>query len=68
MPYDAEIIVVGCGNVLFKDDGFGPAVIEALEEYFKEHEDEKPENVMFIDAGTGGPHFVFSLPHDSWKK
>ncbi len=68
MPYDAEIIVVGCGNVLFKDDGFGPAVIEALEEYFKEHEDKKPENVMFIDAGTGGPHFVFSLPHDSWKK
>lgn len=68
MPYDAEIIVVGCGNVLFKDDGFGPAVIEALEKYFKEHEDEKPENVMFIDAGTGGPHFVFSLPHDSWKK
>lgn len=68
MPYDAEIIVVGCGNVLFKDDGFGPAVIEALENYFKEHEDEKPENVMFVDAGTGGPHFVFSLPHDSWKK
>jgi len=68
MPYDAEIIVVGCGNVLFKDDGFGPAVIVALEEYFKEHENEKPENAMFIDAGTGGPHFVFSLPHDSWKK
>jgi coenzyme F420 hydrogenase subunit delta len=68
MPYDAEILVVGCGNVLFKDDGFGPAVIDALEEYFKEHEDERPENAMFIDAGTGGPHFVFSLPHDSWKK
>ncbi|MBU4534803.1 MAG: coenzyme F420-reducing hydrogenase, FrhD protein [Euryarchaeota archaeon] len=68
MPYDAEILVVGCGNVLFKDDGFGPAVIDALEEYFKEHEEERPDNAMFIDAGTGGPHFVFSLPHESWKK
>lgn len=68
MPYDAEILVVGCGNVLFKDDGFGPTVIERLEKYFKEHEDQRPDNVMFIDAGTGGPHFVFSLPHESWKK
>ena len=68
MPYDAEILIVGCGNVLFKDDGFGPRVIETLEQYFKEHEDERPENAMFIDAGTGGPHFVFSLPHESWKK
>ncbi len=68
MPYDAEILVVGCGNVLFKDDGFGPKIIETLENYFKEHEDERPDNVMFIDAGTGGPHFVFSLPHESWKK
>jgi coenzyme F420 hydrogenase subunit delta len=66
MPYDAEILVIGCGNILFKDDGFGPAVIETLEEYSKEHE--LPENTMILDAGTGGPHFVFSLPHESWKK
>ena len=66
MPYDAEILVVGCGNVLFEDDGFGPAVIEALQEYFKDHE--LPENTMLIDAGTSAPHFIFSLPHESWKK
>ncbi|MGF7117233.1 coenzyme F420-reducing hydrogenase, FrhD protein [Methanobacterium oryzae] len=66
MPYEAEILVVGCGNILFEDDGFGPAVINALQEYFKEHE--LPENVMFIDAGTSAPHFIFSLPHESWKK
>jgi coenzyme F420 hydrogenase subunit delta len=66
MPYDAEILVIGCGNILFKDDGFGPAVIEALEEYSKENE--LPENTMILDAGTGGPHFVFSLPQESWKK
>ena len=66
MPYDAEILVVGCGNILFEDDGFGPAVIEAIQEYFKNHE--PPENTMFIDAGTSAPHFIFSLPHESWKK
>ena len=57
MPYDAEILVVGCGNILFKDDGFGPAVIDALNELSKDKP--LPENTMTIDAGTGGPHFVF---------
>jgi coenzyme F420 hydrogenase subunit delta len=66
MPYDAEILIIGCGNILFKDDGFGPAVIDALDEHSKEHP--LPENTMTLDAGTGGPHFVFSLPHKSWKK
>jgi coenzyme F420 hydrogenase subunit delta len=66
MPYDAEIMVVGCGNVLFKDDGFGPAVIKALEEYKEKHG--LPENTMLIDAGTGATHFIFSLPNEKWKK
>lgn len=70
MPYETEILVVGCGNVLFKDDGFGPAVIEALEKYFDKNPGKKPaeKDVMFIDAGTGGTHFIFSLPNESWKK
>ena len=66
MPYDAEILVIGCGNILFKDDGFGPTVIKRLEEYSKEHS--LPETSMLIDAGTGGPHFIFSLPQECWKK
>lgn len=66
MPYDAEILVVGCGNILFADDGFGPAVIEALNKHSQEQP--LPKNVMTIDAGTGGPHFVFTLPQDCWKK
>jgi coenzyme F420 hydrogenase subunit delta len=66
MPYDAEILVVGCGNVLFADDGFGPAVIEALGEYSKVNP--LPDNVMALDAGTGGPHFIFTLPQECWKK
>jgi coenzyme F420 hydrogenase subunit delta len=67
MPYDAEILVIGCGNILFKDDGFGPAVIKALEES-EEQEKRLPENAMLIDAGTGGPHFIFTLPQECWKK
>lgn len=66
MTYDAEVLVVGCGNVLFKDDGFGPAAIKEIEE----HIDEKPlpDNVMTIDAGTSAPHYLFSLPNPMWKK
>ena len=68
MPYDAGRLVVGCGNVLFKDDGFGPMVIHALEDYFKENDIEKTEDTQFIDAGTGATHFIFSMPDDNWKK
>ncbi|RBQ22881.1 hypothetical protein ALNOE001_14690 [Candidatus Methanobinarius endosymbioticus] len=66
MPYDAETLVVGCGNILFKDDGFGPEVINALEDYFKDKE--MPNDIMLIDAGTGATHFIFTLPNESWKK
>jgi coenzyme F420 hydrogenase subunit delta len=50
-----EIVITGCGNPLFADDGFGPAVVEEL---FKL---ELPDNVKVIDAGLGGPHFIFTL-------
>ncbi|ALK04521.1 MAG: coenzyme F420 hydrogenase [Methanosarcina sp. 795] len=51
----SEIVVAGCGNPLFADDGFGPAVVEKLKEF------ELPENVTVVDAGLGGPHFIFTL-------
>ena len=50
-----EIVVAGCGNPLYADDGFGPAVVESLQGL------ELPENVKVVDAGLGGPHFVFTL-------
>ena len=50
-----EIVVAGCGNPLFADDGFGPAVIEELLRL------ELPGNVKVVDAGLGGPHFIFTL-------
>ena len=66
MTYDAEVLVVGCGNVLFKDDGFGPAVIEKIEKNLENRP--LPDNVMVIDGGTGAPHYIFSLPNPMWKK
>jgi coenzyme F420 hydrogenase subunit delta len=50
-----EIVIAGCGNPLFADDGFGPAVIEELQKL------SLPDNVAVIDAGLGGPHFIFTL-------
>ncbi|WP_304123755.1 coenzyme F420-reducing hydrogenase, FrhD protein [Methanosphaera cuniculi] len=66
MTYDAEVLVVGCGNVLFKDDGFGPTTIKEIEEHLDERP--LPDNVMTIDAGTSAPHYLFSLPNPMWKK
>ncbi len=51
-----EIVIAGCGNPLFADDGLGPAVIERIQE-----EHTLPDNVSVIDAGLGGPHFIFTL-------
>lgn len=50
-----EIVITGCGNPLFADDGFGPAVIEEMQKL------QLPDNVAVIDAGLGGPHFIFTL-------
>ncbi|TAJ45442.1 coenzyme F420-reducing hydrogenase, FrhD protein [Methanofollis fontis] len=50
-----EIVIVGCGNPLFADDGFGPAVVEELQKL------DLPENVKVIDGGLGGPHYLFTL-------
>ena len=53
MSYSCKNLVVGCGNILFKDDGFGPRVIEALNEYFADKE--MPEDTKFVDGGVGAP-------------
>ena len=43
-----KIKVLGIGNMLVGDDGFGPRVIEELQKR------QLPENVELIDAGVGG--------------
>jgi coenzyme F420 hydrogenase subunit delta len=54
-----EIVIAGCGNPLFGDDGFGPAVVEELQKL------QLPDNVKVIDAGLGAPHFLFTLMEDA---
>jgi len=41
-------LILGCGNFLFGDDGFGPAVVKYLEEHYP-----IPQGVYVLDAGTG---------------
>ena len=54
-----EIVICWCGNPLFADDGFGPEVVEELRKI------PLPETVKVIDAGLGGPHFIFTLMDQS---
>ena len=51
-----EILIAGVGNILFGDDGFGPEVIEYLENHYK-----IPENVCLADAGTGIRKILFTI-------
>lgn len=51
-----EILIVGCGNILFGDDGLGPEVIEYLKSQYR-----IPENVCLADAGTGVRKLLFTI-------
>jgi coenzyme F420 hydrogenase subunit delta len=51
----SEIVIVGVGNPLFGDDGFGPAVIEEMLKL------SLPDNVTIQDGGAGAPHFIFNF-------
>ena len=53
---DCQTLVLGCGNVLLGDDGFGPAVIEYLSS-----SDGLPEGVCLVDAGTGARRILATL-------
>ena len=52
----ARILVLGVGNILFGDDGFGPAVIETiLLDYII------PEDIYVMDTGTGVRKLLFTI-------
>ena len=53
-----RILVLGCGNRLFGDDGFGPAVVECLQTNYAGR---IPEDVCILDAGTGVRTILFTL-------
>ena len=47
-----DILVLGVGNLLLKDEGVGIHVIHALEK------EGLPPNVSLMDGGTGGLHLI----------
>ncbi len=51
-----ESMVLGCGNVLLGDDGFGPAVIAALRD-----RRDLPPQVACHDVGTGVREHLFNF-------
>jgi coenzyme F420 hydrogenase subunit delta len=56
-----DILVLGCGNILFGDDGFGSAVADHLASRIL------PENVSVINAGTGVREILFDLVLDQQR-
>ncbi len=51
-----KTLILGCGNMLFGDDGFGPAVIDYLTSNYR-----IPDDVYVMDAGTGVRKLLFTL-------
>jgi coenzyme F420 hydrogenase subunit delta len=51
-----QILIAGCGNIFFGDDGFGPEVIKFLQAHYR-----IPENICMDDAGTGIRKILFTL-------
>ena len=63
MSYNHENLIVGCGNTLYGDDGFGPEVIN----YIKENNIKFPGDTCVIDGATSAPHYIFTLPQEKRK-
>lgn len=54
--YNSSKLVLGCGNILFGDDGFGPAVIDHLLKNFS-----PPPGVLIMNVGTSIRDVLFDL-------
>jgi len=54
--YRKPVLVIGCGNVLFGDDGFGPEVVEYLKKNYS-----IPEDVEVMNAGTSIRNILFDI-------
>src|SRR4030067_2874885 len=51
-----EILIAGCGNKLFGDDGFGSEVVEYLLGHYH-----IPNNICLLDVGTGIRKILFTI-------
>jgi coenzyme F420 hydrogenase subunit delta len=54
--YDKSILILGCGNVLLGDDGFGPAVAEYIQRNVT-----APAEVGVLNAGTSVREMLFDV-------
>jgi coenzyme F420 hydrogenase subunit delta len=54
--FEKSILIFGCGNILWGDDGFGPAVIAHLKEHYP-----LPDDVLALDMGTSIRDILFDL-------
>jgi coenzyme F420 hydrogenase subunit delta len=54
--FNKSVLIFGCGNILWGDDGFGPAVIQALNERYQ-----LPAEVLALDVGTSIRDILFDL-------
>ena len=54
--FKKEVLIIGCGNPLLGDDGFGPAVIKQIEENYP-----LAGNIGLLDAGTSVRDLLFDL-------
>ncbi len=54
--FDKSVLIFGCGNILFGDDGFGPAVAEHLQTNYS-----LPPEVLVMDVGTSIREILFDL-------
>ncbi len=52
--YDKSILILGCGNILIGDDGFGPAVAQRLRNNFT-----IPADICVFDVGTSVREILF---------
>lgn len=51
-----RVLILGVGNVLFGNDGFGPEVIDYLTRHFA-----IPEDIYALDVGTGARKVLFTV-------
>jgi coenzyme F420 hydrogenase subunit delta len=54
--FEKSVLIFGCGNILWGDDGFGPAVIEHLNRHYS-----LPVDVLALDVGTSIRDILFDL-------
>ncbi|MBC8401648.1 MAG: hydrogenase maturation protease [Candidatus Marinimicrobia bacterium] len=53
---DCKTLVLGCGNILFGDDGFGPAVVDCLLDNYS-----LPPHVCVQNAGISVRNLLFTI-------